>query len=129
MSLGGHHVVDSSGWLEILVGGANAREFERVIETGRIIVPAISIFEVSKRALLLSSEKAAQRVEQHMRRFTVVDLTAERASAAARLSIQHKLPMADSLIYAAALEFQATLWTQDDDFARIKGVRYFSKQD
>jgi toxin FitB len=129
MSLGGPHVVDSSGWLEILVGGTNAGEFERVIETGRIIVPAISIFEVSKRALLLSGEKAAQRVEQHMRRFTVVDLTAERASAAARLSIQHKLPMADSLIYAAALEFQATLWTQDDDFARIKGVRYFSKQD
>ncbi len=128
MSLSGRHVLDSSGWLEILVGGPNALDFERVIETGRLLVPAISIFEVSKRALLLGSEKDAQRVEQHMRRFEVIDLTAERASAAARLSIKHKLPMADSLIYATALEFEATLWTQDEDFARIKGVRFFPKQ-
>ena len=118
------NVVDSSGWLEILVGGKNAASFESVIDGGKLIVPAISIFEVCKRALLLGTEKQAQRIEKHMRRFPVIDLTADRASRAARLSIQHKLPMADSLIYATALEFNATLWTQDEDFAAIKGVRY-----
>jgi toxin FitB len=122
------NVVDSSGWLEILVGGNNAGVFERVISEGKPVVPAISIFEVCKRALLLGTEKDAQRIEQHMRRFNVIDLTAERANAAARLSIQHRLPMADSIIYAATLEFKATLWTQDEDFAQIKGVKYFSKE-
>ena len=28
---------------------------------------------------------------------------------------------------AAALAYDATLWTQDDDFAAIPGVRYFPK--
>ena len=77
------NVVDSSGWLEILVGGTNATSFESVIDGGKLIVPAISIFEVCKRALLLGTEKQAQRIEKHMRRFPVIDLTADRASRAA----------------------------------------------
>jgi toxin FitB len=85
------NVVDSSGWLEILVGSKNAAEFERVISEGKIVVPAISIFEVSKRASLLGTEKDAQRIEQHMRRFNVIELTADRTSAAARLGCQQSI--------------------------------------
>jgi predicted nucleic acid-binding protein len=33
---------------------------------------------------------------------------------------------ADSIIYAAALECKATLWTQDDDFKGKRGVKYFA---
>jgi predicted nucleic acid-binding protein len=36
--------------------------------------------------------------------------------------------MADSLIYAAARRAGATLWTQDQDFASLRGVRYFPKK-
>ncbi len=54
---------------------------------------------------------SAARVQSHMRRFPIVELTADRASAAAALSHKHKLPMADSIIYAAATEFSATVWT------------------
>jgi len=92
-----------------------------------LVVPAITILEVTKRARILGTKAQAQRVESHMRRFEVIDLTAGRASAASALSIKYKLPMADSIIYAAALEFCATLWTQDEYFEAVAGVKFFRK--
>ena len=38
------NVIDSSGWLEILTNGANALVFERVIDQGKIVVPATPAF-------------------------------------------------------------------------------------
>jgi len=58
----------------------------------------------------------------------VVDLTVPLALAAAKLSLEHELPMADSIILAAAGEFKAVLWTQDSDFEKIPGVKYFPKK-
>lgn len=39
----------------------------------------------------------------------------------------HRLPLADSIIYTTAIRFGATLWTQDNYFKDIPGVRYFPK--
>jgi toxin FitB len=121
------NILDSSAWLEVLVDGPHAASFLPIIEGGKIAVPAVTIFEVTKRARIMGNEKDAQRIESHMRRFTVIDLTANRASDASLLSLKHKLPMADSMIYAAALEVNATLWTLDEDFAGLPHVKYFSK--
>ena len=46
---------------------------------------------------------------------------------AAKLSLDFKLPMADSLILATAQAHGATLWTQDGDFEGVAGVRYMPK--
>ena len=121
------NIIDSSAWLEVLVDGPNRPAFVEVIEAGELIVPAITIFEVCKRVRVAQTAASAARVESHMRRFTIVELTADRASAAAMLSHKHKLPMADSIIYAAALEFNATVWTQDEDFKGLALVRFFRK--
>lgn len=121
------NIVDSSGWLEILTKGPNAAAFLKVIEEGQLVVPAITIFEVTKRAHILGTAADAKRVESHMHRFTVADLTAARAGAASAVSVKHKLPMADSIIYATALEFDATIWTQDEDFKALPKVKYFAK--
>ena len=121
------NIVDSSAWLEVLVDGPNQPTFLQVIEEGEPVVPAITIFEVCKRVRLTQSTADAERVESHMRRSTVIDLTADRASAAAALSIKHKLPMADGIIYAAALELGATVWTQDADFKGLARVKFFKK--
>lgn len=51
----------------------------------------------------------------------VVDLDLSLAIEAAKLD----LPLADSVIYATAQHHQATLWTQDQDFEGLPGVRYF----
>lgn len=46
------NVVDSSGWLEYLSNGPNARYFaEPLLRTDKLIVPIISVYEVFKRTL------------------------------------------------------------------------------
>ena len=121
------NILDSSGWLEVLVDGPNAKKFLDLIEDAKLLVPAITIFEVTQHTRRQKSEKEAQRIESQMRRFPVIDLTADRASAASAVSAKYKLPMADSIIYAAALEFSATVWTQDEDFDGLAQVRYLAK--
>jgi predicted nucleic acid-binding protein len=46
----------------------------------------------------------------------------------ALLSLEHKLPLADSIILATARAHQATLWTQDEHFTGIPGVEYVKKK-
>ena len=121
------NVMDSSAWLEVISHGPNARTFLEVLETGELIVPSITIFEVRKRLVVQGVGDKAPKVELHMRRFPVADLTADRASAASAVSVKYKLPMADSIIYAAALEFNATVWTQDEDFEGLAKVRFLPK--
>jgi len=57
----------------------------------------------------------------------VVDLTASLAMVSSMLSLKDRLPMADSIILATALAFEATLWTQDADFRNLSGGKYFPK--
>jgi toxin FitB len=57
----------------------------------------------------------------------VVDLDRVTALEAARLSILHRLPMADSVVLATARRNDAVLWTQDADFDQLDGVRYIAR--
>jgi predicted nucleic acid-binding protein len=72
-------------------------------------------------------EGAAIRAIALMRQGTVVDLDQDLAIQAAKLSIDYKVPMADSIIIATARRYDATIWTQDEDFERLSGVNYFKK--
>lgn len=92
-----------------------------------LVVPSITLFEVFKVTARQRGEREALRAAANMRRGLVVDLDADLALAAAKLSHELKLPMADSVILATARAHDATLWTQDDDFSGIPGVRYFTK--
>ena len=122
------NVVDSSGWIEFLTAGPNGPAFKAVIqETDQLIVPVIVIFEVFKYLLRTRGEKEAQHVVVAMQQSTVVDIDASLALAAARISHNLGLAMADSLILATARAHGATLWTQDDDFAGLPDVCYFAK--
>ena len=122
------NLVDSSGWLEYFANGANADYFAAAIEnTSTLIVPSISLFEVFKRISLQLNERQGLYCISLMRRGTVIVLDADLSISAVRLSIKHKLPMADSIILATARSFDATLWTQDEDFAGIAGVQYVAK--
>jgi predicted nucleic acid-binding protein len=119
------NVVDSSGWLEYFAAGENAGFFAPAIEeTSELLVPTISIYEVFKRVLQQRGEGAALQATALMRQGKLVDLDAMSALSAARLSLQYRLPMADSMMLAAARSHRATLWTQDSDFEAVPGVRY-----
>ena len=123
------NVVDSCGWLEYFADGENAHFFAPALEaTDSLIVPSLSIFEVCKRVALLRGEKHAHQAADFMARGEIVGLNADTALAAALYSAKHQLPMADSIILLTALEYQATLWTQDADLKGHKGVKFKAKK-
>lgn len=122
------NVVDSSGWLEYLADDANAGFFAPAIERpSDLIVPSLSIYEVFKKVLTERDEDAALQAVALMQQGQVVELDVHLALLAAKLGMTHRLPMADSVILATAYVYQATLWSQDADFASIEGVRYIPK--
>ncbi len=122
------NVVDSSGWLEYLVDGANADAFEAPILDGEhLIIPTICLYEVCKRVLVQFDEERALVAMGNMYEGMVVELDRTIAIDAAHLSIALKLSMADSLILATARAYDAVLWTQDAHFKGIEGVRCIEK--
>jgi predicted nucleic acid-binding protein len=123
------NIVDSSGWLAYFADEPNSKHFLIPLnDTAALVVPTVTIYEVFKVVLRESSENEALHAVVAMQKGTVVDLTAPLAIAASKLSLEHNLPMADSIILATAKEFDATLWTQDADFKNINGVKYFPKK-
>jgi len=123
------NVVDSSAWLEYFADGPNATAFAKPIQTvGTLLVPSLSLFEVFKRVCQQRDEDEALHAIAVMEQGKVVDLDRATALEAARLSLLHRIPMADSIMLATAQRHGATLWTQDSDFASVQGVRYFAKR-
>jgi toxin FitB len=122
------NIVDSSGWLEFFADGSNATFFApKITDLEHLIVPAISIYEVFKRVLQQRNETDALQAVGLMVQGQVIDLNQTLALSAAKLSVDLKLPMADSLILATARAYQAILWTQDADFKDVDGVQYIEK--
>ena len=119
------NVVDSSGWLEYFAGGPNADYFSKPIQDlEQLVVPTLSMFEVFKRIAQQRGEGAALQAVAAMQQGTTVELTVSLSIDSARLSLELKIPMADSVILATAQAHGATLWTQDSDFDGLKGVKY-----
>ncbi len=122
------NLLDSSGWIEYFANGSNAEHFATVAtDTAMLLVPTIVLHEVYRWAEREGGESAANRTMLAMQEGAVVALDADLAIAAARLARRHKLPTADSIIYATAQAREAVVWTQDDDFETLPGVHYFAK--
>jgi predicted nucleic acid-binding protein len=119
------NVVDSSAWLEYFADGPNADEFAAAIQDqATLVVPSITLFEVFKRIRVQRDSEIALRAVSQMRRGTVVDLDGDLAIAAADLSADLKMALADSVILATARAHDATIWTQDADFEGLENVEY-----
>jgi len=122
------NVVDSSAWLEYFGDGPNATEFAEAIENVTdLVVPSLTLFEVFKRTHQISDETTALEAIALMMQGRLVDLTPALAVAAATLSLETGLAMADSIILATARAEGAVLWTQDSHFDGLDGVEFRSK--
>jgi len=119
------NVVDSSAWIEYFSNGPNASFFAGAIQaTDELLVPSLTVYEVFKKVLREQDETSALAVVAHMMQGRLVDLDATSAIAAARLSLEENLPMADAVILVAARSHDAVLWTQDAHFEGKAGVQY-----
>ena len=122
-------VVDSSGWIEVFTDGPAANQFLDVLSREELLmVPSLSVLEVYKWILREHSESEAIRAAAVMQRGTVINLDTTLAMAAAQLSHQHKLPMADSVILATARAADATLFTLDADFEGLENVQLIRRR-
>ena len=123
--MNGKNVVDSSGWLEYFADTPRARLFAPAIEAPQtLLVPVLVLYEVVKKVRRERDESAAMQAAAVLRSGEIVEVDGALALEAARLD----LPLADSLIYTVARRHGATLWTQDEDFANLAGVKYFPKK-
>jgi predicted nucleic acid-binding protein len=123
------NLVDSSGWLEYFTGSPNADFFAPAIEDlENLFVSTLGVLEVFRWILRERGESAALQAAALMQQGAVVDLDLSLAIQSARLAVERKLPLADSVMYATAQARGAVLWTQDADFEGLPGVRYTRKQ-
>ena len=119
------NVVDSCGWLEYFIDGENADFFAAAVEdTGSLVVPSVCIAEIFKIIARERDENTALAAISAMNQGRIIDLNMVLALDAARLGLIHKLPLADSIVYATARAENAIVWTQDKHFQNIADVRF-----
>ena len=116
--------LDSSCWIEYLRDTPRAELFASAAENPeQLIVPIVTVYEVTKKLHREISPKVAAYAEALMCRGRVIDFDL----ALCRAAIGSILPLADSLSYATAQIHGAVLWTQDQHLEGLAGVNYFSK--
>lgn len=119
------NLVDTSGWIEYFFSGPDASFFAKPIEqSAELLVPVICLYEVFKKVTLAADEARALEAIAQMKQGRVVELSEDIALSAALISIQRKLPMAGSIIYATAKRHAARIWTLDEHFRGLPGVEY-----
>ena len=117
-------VLDSSCWLEFFMDTPRATLFADLLEDAdALLVPVITVYEVIKKIVSELDDDIASSALVLMQRSRIVNVDLALATQAMR----NGLPLADSLIYATAQMHGATLWTQDQHFEGLAGVRYFQK--
>lgn len=121
-------ILDSSCWIEYFNGSVvGERLAPRIEESDSLLVPSIVLTEVYRHALRHRGAEDALMVLGGMILHPIVDLDANLAKRAAELGVEHRLPLADSLIYATARVNGATLTTLDADFEGLPGVDVLSR--
>ena len=122
-------LLDSSCWIEIFSKGEHYAKFEIfLLNPAQLIVPTIILTEVFKKLLTDRTEKEALYIVGQMEQAIICDLTPDLALEAAKYGKQFKLPLADSIIYAIAKQYNATLYTLDKHFEGLPNVEYFEKK-
>jgi predicted nucleic acid-binding protein len=108
------NVVDSSGWIEYFLDSPQADFYASAAEDkAKLVVPSIALYEVHRFLSRKTVPAFREECLQVMRRGRVIELSDARAIAASQASQQHKLAMADAVMYSIACEFNATFWTQE----------------
>ena len=122
------NIVDTSCWIEYLMDSSIGADIAPIIEKPtELLVPTITLYEVFKNLAVEKNDDYAMRIITYMRSGTVIALDSRLSVFAAQISQKHKLPMADSIIYATAIQYSAVLWTSDKHFKEMHGVHYLPK--
>jgi predicted nucleic acid-binding protein len=122
-------LVDSSGWIEFFTGGANASKYGSYLEeVSQVVTPTVVLYEVYKIVKRERTEEEALLAAAQIQKTRLIPLSESLALAAADVSLEFRLAMADSVVYATARAENAELVTSDKDLQGLPGVTYLSKR-
>jgi predicted nucleic acid-binding protein len=122
------NIVDTSLWIEYFAGTKlDTSIIDAIKKKDELYVPVICLYEVRKKFLNDNDVVKADLAVDIMKIGKVIDIDSEIAVLASDVSKRHKLPMADSIIYATAQICGAELYTQDRHFENLAQVHYFAK--
>gem|GEM_PF-2341582 len=114
-------LLDSSIWIAYIFDN----KFGNLINTTEILLlSALSLFEIRKKMTKgnVPNREINEKIGYIKKRSLVIPVTGEIAENAANISIENNVPMADSIIYASALQNQAKVITLDNRFKKLKNV-------
>ncbi len=121
-------LVDTSAWIEWLIGSLTGRELEPLIpRREELLVPTVVQLELAKWLTREVGEDKAEEVIAFTQMCVVAELDTKVAIAAAEICAKHKLAMADAIIYATALYHGADLLTCNAHFNGLPGVTFVAK--
>jgi predicted nucleic acid-binding protein len=121
-------VVDTSAWIEWLVGSPLGRKLGKEIPAReQCIMPTLVQLELAKWLARETDEDRLDQVIAYTQKCLVVPMDTRIALLAADLCRKHKLATADAIVYATAREQGADLLTCDAHFAKLPDVAYFRK--
>jgi predicted nucleic acid-binding protein len=116
-------VVDTSIWIEWLIGGASHKKLLREFpDRTQCVVPTIVQLELAKWLTREVGEDKSDQVLAFTQKCIVAPLDTRIALLAADLHRQHRLATADAIVYATALDYGADLLTSDTHFENLPGV-------
>lgn len=121
-------VVDTSAWIEWLVGSALGKRLgEQFPDPSHCLVPTIVQLELSKWLVREVGENVADQVIAYTQKCVVVPLDTAIALLAADLHREYRLATADAIVYATARHQNATVLTCDTHFQRLPDVTLFTQ--
>jgi len=120
-------LVDTCGWIEWMTDSSMADAYAPHLGSERLLVPALVQHELYKWLCRETDTNTALAAIAATQQATVVPLDTSLALLAADIAREHKLAMADAIIYATARQFQATLVTSDAHFESLPQVLFYPK--
>ncbi len=122
-------LVDTCGWLEYFTEGPLAQSYAPFLEKNRqeLLVPVIVVYEVYKFLKRETDEELALAAIAQLENCKIAFLDSSLAMEAADISAEHRLAMADAIVYATARHYQAELISSDGDFEHLPDVRFITK--
>ena len=124
------HVIDTSLWIEDLVGSALGQKVKiEIAQIEKNVVPTLVQHELFKWLCRNRSREDAENVIAFTMTCQVVPLGTGLALRASDLARKFRLHASDAIIYATALHLGADLLTCDAHFEGLAQVRYMTKRE
>jgi predicted nucleic acid-binding protein len=116
-------VVDTSAWIEWLIKSPTGVVVAAELPTNADwLTPTVVQLELAKWVRRERGDDKADQAIAFSVTCVVVPLDTSIAVAAAKISVEHKLPLADSIVYATARAHDADLLTCDAHFKDLPNV-------